>query len=757
MPAPALPDLEALVSSRLDRVVAVEPGADGIAVAYRRDGDHVRREEVAWRPFLLLATPDLLTGGNLACDLEPLAGPGAFRYRAWSADAHAYDAALKWLRQSTGFSPTAPAAPYRVFGDETMQLLTGTGIRLFRGMAFRDLRRLQLDIETRTTPGFEFPNPERPDDRILVISLCDSTGWETCLGGEAEIPERDLIARLAEIISERDPDVIEGHNLCRFDLPFIAARARRHRVPLDLGRDGRPWRSRASRLTVAERTLAYTRFDIPGRHVVDTFHLAQFYDVTHRDLDSFNLKDIARHFGVAAPDRTYLDPGEIATLHATDPARVVRYAMDDVRETRAIADLLSPSYFHQAQLIPMGYQNCIVRGNATRIDALLVADYLAAGAALPVPEPARPFAGALTDAFVAGVRKNVWHCDVRSLYPSIILAEHWHPARDVRGAFPRLLATLREFRLAAKAAEKAAPDPVTRDAANALQTTFKILINSFYGYLGFAQGTFNDFAMAADVTARGRDILTTMREFLDQAGAAVIEMDTDGIYFQPPPDAADPAAFESRLQATLPEGIDVELDAVYPAMFCYRSKNYALLLDNGEVAVTGAALKSRGLEPFQREYLHGFVVRLLHEDYDGLRDFTADCRRAIAERRWPVATFAKGETLQDSPETYRRKLADGKGRRSAAYELVLASGRDYRQGDQVSFYVTGDKRKASVVGNSRLLADAPAERDDNVAYYLDKFDALVAKFAEFIPGGPPAPGGLPGTPTQPGDQLELDL
>jgi DNA polymerase elongation subunit (family B) len=742
MPIPSvdLPDMGALVPSRLDRVVAVEPGTDGQAVLYRRDGNRVDRESLSFRPFLLLAEPHLLNGENVPCDIDPLSGPGRFRYRASFSSDREYESGLRRLKEATGCSPTAPAAPYRVFGDATTQALVAAGIRLFRGMVFGDVRRLQLDIETRTTPGFEFPNPERPADRILVISLCDSTGWEECLGGDGETSEKGLLIRLAELIRERDPDVIEGHNLCRFDLPFIAARAKLHRVPLTLGRDGRPWRSRSSRLSVAERTLGYTRFDIPGRHVVDTFHLAQFYDVSHRDLDTFNLKDIARHFGVAAPDRTYLDPADIAAIHATDPARVARYAMDDVRETRAIADLLSPSYFYQAQLIPMSYQNCIVRGNATRIDALLAADYLAAAAALPTPEPARPFAGALTDAFVVGVRKNVWHCDVRSLYPSIILAEQWRPARDHRAAFPRLLATLREFRLAAKAAERAAAEPAVRDAANALQTTFKILINSFYGYLGFAQGTFNDFAMAADVTARGREILTAMRDFLAKAGAVVIEMDTDGIYFQPPPKVSDPVDFEARIQAAaLPPGIEVELDATYPAMFCYKSKNYALLLANGEIAVTGAALKSRGLEPFQREYLHAFISRLLQEDHDGLCAYTEECREAIRTRRWPVAKFAKSETLQDSLETYRRKLADGKGRRSAAYELAIASGREYGQGDQVSFYVTGDKKKVAVVENSRLLADAPAERDDNIAYYLEKFDDLVGKFAEFIPGGKPPP------------------
>ena len=53
-----------------------------------------------------------------------------------------------------------------------------TGQTHFLGMAFEQLKRLQLDIETYTTEGFEFPNPGRPGDRIIAIALSDQTGWE---------------------------------------------------------------------------------------------------------------------------------------------------------------------------------------------------------------------------------------------------------------------------------------------------------------------------------------------------------------------------------------------------------------------------------------------------------------------------------------------------------------------------------------------------------------------------------------------------
>ena len=168
-------------------------------------------------------------------------------------------------------------------------------------------------------------------------------------------------------------------------------------------------------------------------------------------------------------------------------------------------------------------------------------------------------------------------------------------------------------------------------------------------------------------------------------------------------------------------------------MFCYKSKNYALLMENGEFSVTGAALKSRGLEPFQRDYMSEFIKKLLLKDYEGIRQLKEKYRKIILNRELPLAKIAKTETLQDSLETYLKKINNGTGRRSAAYELASKSTRSYKQGDQVSYYVIGNKKKLSVVDNCRFLRDAPEIRDENVEYYLGKLEELDKKFSVFIP------------------------
>jgi DNA polymerase I len=223
--------------------------------------------------------------------------------------------------------------------------------------------------------GYEFCNAARSGDAVVAIGLSDSTGWTEVLYGKPK-DEKKLLTDFVKTVRQRDPDVIEGHNIFNFDLSYLRARAKRHRVALALGRNGSEPRFRSSRLSVAERTIAYTRCGILGRHVVDTLFLSQAYDVSERSLEGLGLKQVAAHFGLTARGRTYVAGSEITKTFRENPEKVVAYVRDDAVETGAISAVLSQSYFVQAQMLPYSYQDVCVRGNASKIDALMVREYM---------------------------------------------------------------------------------------------------------------------------------------------------------------------------------------------------------------------------------------------------------------------------------------------------------------------------------------------------------------------------------------------
>ena len=398
-----------------------------------------------------------------------------------------------------------------------------------------------------------------------------------------------------------------------------------------------------------------------------------------------------------------------------------------------------------------------MRGNATRINGLFLREYFRQKHSIPELPLPQAFEGGYTDIFFTGVAHNVWHCDVTSLYPSIMLQFDCFPQSDRLEIFRHLLTDLRKFRLEAKAKMRAAKNQTEQRHLEAFQNTFKILINSFYGYLGFAQGHFADFDAAARVTQIGRDLLKKMIDWLGEQGAKVIEVDTDGIYFVPPSsveanaspartvspaklkrNAAGTAAatkneiqeLQKGLARELPAGIEVEFDKQFEAMFSYKAKNYALLTKDGDVIIKGGALKSRGLERFQRVFLEEMIRLIMEEEPEKIVDLRNEFEKKIRNREWNVEMLMKTDTLQDSLDKYRAKIAGSARNRAAAYELALASGRAYKPGDQISYYIKSTPKKVPAYEAARLATDFdPKNRDENVDYYIAKLDELVKKFS----------------------------
>ena len=76
---------------------------------------------------------------------------------------------------------------------------------------------------------------------------------------------------------------------------------------------------------------------------------------------------------------------------------------------------------------------------------------------------------------------------------------------------------------------------------------------------------------------------------------------------------------QAGLGEVLPQGIDIEFDAKYQAMFSYKAKNYALLDEDSRLILKGGALKSRGMERFQRQFLERMIRLLLEGKAGGSR------------------------------------------------------------------------------------------------------------------------------------------
>src|SRR5213594_375879 len=702
----------------MPRIVAIELGETGTVKVYRREADGSTVADV--EPFHPFAWCDSDVV-DLGIESEKLQSDLKYGWLV-TVDSWKELIALRNGLKNAG-------RDFFAFTDPVQHYLTATGRTLFKDLPFEELKRMQIEVLGVGDSGDK--------DHLMSIALSDNSGWEELLivdPKNVEQSEHDALERLTSLVKERDPDVIEGHNLFRFDLPYLVARAKKAKTKLDWGRGDGFLRSRPSRLQIAEKTIDYPKFTVGGRHFVDTFLLAQFYDVGMRSLAGFERAEVVRHFDLCGSDEVSALTGkELQRAYLENSEEFRRRALCGVRETRALSELLSASYFIQAQIFPYNYQDVIVRGNATRINALFLREYFRQRHSIPELPMVRAFEGGYTDIFFTGVAHNVWHCDVASLYPSIMLKFDCFPMTDQLQIFRHLLTDLRTVLLEAKSEMRAEKDPAKQHHLQALQNTFKILLNSFYGYLGFAQGHFADFDAAARVTQIGRDLLKKMIEWLNARSAQVIEVDTDGIYFVPP-ENIDVDDLQKDLAKESPPGIDVEIDEQFDAMFSYKAKNYALLTKDGDVIIKGGALKSRGLEKFQRVFLEEMIKLIMEEKAEAIPQLRNEFEQKIRNREWKIEMLMKTDTLQDSLDKYRAKISGSARNRAAAYELALASPEsirgNYKPGDQISYYIKATPKKVPAYEAAKLASDFdPQNRDENVDYYIAKLDDLMKKFS----------------------------
>jgi DNA polymerase elongation subunit (family B) len=720
-------------------IVSIHAGLDGRAIVWRRipESGTLVREEERFRPWLLLEHIEDLShlgqalgrGENSSAVVRhrELDGPGALRHLVSADDGRALvSAVLRGASARLGrrIAHLAELGPETVLSlPPEEQYLVATGRTYFRNLRFDDLHRLQFDLETTGL--------DSRSNRIFMISIRYHTGETEVLEalGDDDSAEAGLIRLLESRVRAADPDVIENHNLHGFDLPFLDQRSRKLGVALSLGRTGGPGlRQRAARRGAPSGDPAdrrRVRFVAPGRELIDTLDAVRRHDFSTRDFPGHGLKVVAKHLGIAAPDREYIRGDQIYTTYRSDPERVRRYATDDVVEVAALSRLLGGAAFALAQMVPRRYERLADAGAATGvIDPLIVRAYIRSGAALPPHQQGdgTPHSGAALHLFASGVAHHVVKADVASLYPSLMRSYRIGPVRDRLGVLLALVDGLVERRLDAKTRGRAAPAGSTeRYTHEAMSAALKIVVNSAYGYLAAGGLTrFADVHAANEVTRRGREVLALMCRQLAARDVTLLEADTDGVYFAVPQGWSedDERRVVAEVATLLPPLVQLEFEGRYAAMLSHEPKNYALLGFDGTLVLRGVAFRSSRSEPFGDRFLRHAIRKLLVGDVAGVRDAYLATIGALRTRALPTHELSSRVRLTKSPADY---LASRSKRKELPYEALLGAGQTtWSVGDRIRVY-----RKRNGTSGVISAPDEESAGTDPRDYAIEYYERLL--------------------------------
>jgi DNA polymerase, archaea type len=572
------------------------------------------------------------------------------------------------------------------------QFLTLTGRTYFKGLRFDELHRLQFDLETTGL------NEDR--DRIFMVSLRDSKGWEDCLDTR-ERSEAELIERLVDLIRLRDPDVLENHNIFAFDLPFLVRRAARLGVRLAIGRDGsEPWLE-TDVFDTGNRPEPFLRWRVAGREVVDTQHAVRRFGAAAPDLRRHGLKDAARYFGFARSDREYVPGAEVWPTYRSDPERIKRYAAADVEEVDGLSRRLLPPAFGLASMLPRAYERIAADvGAASLWEPMLVRAYLHQARAIVAPTPRllRPASAVRGEIFLTGVVGSSARAAVRPLLPCVVAERAIAAANDDLGVLPRLVRSL---------------------VVDGHDQSAQLLAGAAHRYLA-GQGLFSDPQAATDVSAIARRYLDRVLDDLSRRGCAAIEIDGEELTFGLPDDwtDVDERALVDAATGYLPDGVRLTFNGHYQATYVRGPRTAITLGLDGAVTLIGSAFRPGRLERFGEAFMHRAAPRALTGDVVGLRRAFLEAVHHLRTGQIPLGDLCVQVTLHKSLPQYRRG-----GTHEEPYEVLLAAGiRSWRVGQRIRYFRARG-------GEPRLLQEddplSPAEADTE--YYVQRLSGLYCQ------------------------------
>jgi DNA polymerase I len=698
-------------------IVSVEADDTGRARIWRRTGADVELVEERFPNWFLVTSLDFLAHlparwltaewlreahGHIALD-ESLAiveldadsdSDDAYRYLVLTSNLRDVETTLLETASKRDGEEAQRLSDLRglvLIWDPVEQYLALTGRTFFRDMQFEDLVRFQFDLETT---GLD---EER--DRIFMISMRDSSGWQECLD-TTDLSEAELLRRFVEIVQERDPDTLENHNIFSFDLSFLVRRAGRLGVRLALGRDDSEPALETDVFDSGERPEPFLRWRVAGRQVIDTQHAVRRFGLAAPDMRRHGLKDAARYFGFARSDREYVPGAEIWPTFRTDPLRVRRYAADDVDEADGLSRRLLPPVFELSRWLPRAYERVAANtGAASLWELLLVRAYLHEGRAIAAPTPRLQHAAPppRAELFVSGLIGPAVRTSLRPLLPSVLADEAITAGNDVLGLLPRVVREL-------LARPHDAAQPLAAAAPAYLATP----------------GLFSDPVAAAEIARVARTYMDQLLADVRARGGTIVEVDGEQVTFGVPANWDDVAeqALASSARAYLPAGVELHFSRRCAMLYARGAGTSITLGADGAVTLVGPAFRAGRLERFGEAFLHRAAPCVLRGDAAALRAVFLETLHLLRSGGIPLEELSVQVTLHKSPTHYRRG-----GTHEEPYEVLLSAGvRSWRVGQRIRYFRARG-------GEPRLLreGDELSATDADTEYYVQRLCGLYCQ------------------------------
>ncbi len=503
------------------------------------------------------------------------------------------------------------------------------------------LKYMSVDIEC--LPSEErIPSPEK--DKIIVVSMAFSPDYKgkkslVLIAKSARINEdsiacpneEEMLKKFKETIDDYDPDIICGHNINNFDLPFLIKRMEILRIPRDLGR--------SEKFAMARKLQHSYMPHICGRAVVDSF------EIYKRDpwvkFKRYDLGTISRKIlGMGK-----IDFGEGSYIKkikeiwkGNDFRELIKYARRDaVLALRIVVEKrLLDKFFEISKLSGLVLQDSF-GGQSQRHECRLLREFYKRNFIMPckptdIGERLKQHGlkGALVLEPEIGFHEWVICLDFTSMYPSLIRAfnictttyltngeniDHFTSPYGTKfvkpsvfkGIIPQIVDDIMSTRIAVRKQQKIEVDSENKRILKAKNLALKDLLNSLYGYTGYPRSRLYVMNIANTITAFGRDTITKTKKLIEENfPAKVIYADTDSVFIKSDYKDLDEAMnFGKKISDFISDrlyGLDLKFEKIFKTFLIASKKRYAGWAFERERGKWVDRLEMKGIETVRRDW-----------------------------------------------------------------------------------------------------------------------------------------------------------
>ncbi len=559
--------------------------------------------------------------------------------------------------------------------------------------------------------------------------------------------EKELIEKLVETINQEKPEIIASYNGDSFDFPYLKERAERAGVELFLSSDKSKPAFKKSGRGEAARLKGVQHLDV--FKMLLTLRKLGAADLVRMDLESVCAALLGEEKEKLSAEDSYeiWKSGEGKGID-----RLAKYNLEDSDSTRRIGELYLPLMSELSRTVRMTLYDTSRASASILIEQLLLKKSSAEG--LLFPNKPREFEvkqrmmqrikGGFVKEPKRGLHENIAVLDFSSLYPTIIISHNISPetfkcehesckknispeghcfCTQQEGFFTSILKELYTKRMKIKKKLKTM-DKKNKEykMLNARQMSFKILMNSFYGYLGYARSRWYSRDCGAAITAWSRQYVQQVGKRAEEAGFEWIYGDTDSAFLKIPKEKTekDVKSFVKEINSELPGVMNLELEGFFSrGIFVTKKvdetaakKRYALMGKNNRMKIVGFEYVRRDWAKIARETQRQVLEAVLRD---------GDTKKAVKIAREVISRLQEGKA--DNSELtimtqIKKSLAkyESIGPHVSAAKKAVAKGKDLGVGSIISYIIT---KKGKTISERAELAEYVEQGDYDPKYYIE--------------------------------------